>query len=1046
MSEATVIDTNLYSRQIGAFGIETMGKLVQLKVLLVGLRGVGIEAAKNIILAGPKSVTVLDDGIASDRDMGTNFYLNQEHSGKLKRSDACVAKLAELNPYVQVSAISGNLLELDLSQYSVVVCCCNALKRSVRLELNRNCRALKVGFIFADCFGLAGHIFVDYGDKFTCFDKDGEEIKSAIIAGITTDSDGITVFTHNDKRHGFHDGDFVQFREVQGMVELNQASTHYQIKVTGPYSFKIVTDPSRLSAYTREGIVAQVKKPVDLHFISYEESERNPVPPGTDSLPVWDLAKFGRAEQLHVILASLRFWIEKFNNGQLPNLRDKETVATITQLAKESLSNTTIVDSIDESVVESVVMFAGCEYGPMTAFAGGVVAQEVVKFTGKFHPLQQNLYFDMFEAAADPQHGPTGDFAPPSPRNRYTDLITILGRKAVDKLHKARLFLVGSGALGCEFLKSFALNGISTKSSNLGRTIVTDMDRIEVSNLNRQFLFRAHHVGQQKSTTAANAAVGMNADFHVTPMEARVGPDTEDVFNDTFWDNLDCVVNALDNIQARLYMDGRCVWYNKPLLESGTLGTKANVQVVIPNVTQSYGDSQDPQEESIPLCTLKNFPHQIEHTIEWARDVFHGLFTDVPGEMNSLLKNRESFLNKLNSEGGSTQNQISKLSHIEELLLIESSEEKFEKCVALAVKEFTTRFDHSIAQLIHTFPLDHRTTEGNLFWSGPKRPPTPIRFDANDETHLSFVLSAANLFASVVGVRERVDDKKLVASIASKITVQPFVPKEMKIKADDKDTTVEGSAGDELELKRRMDKVVGLVVKIAAGTDFAPHEFEKDDDTNFHIDFIAAAANLRARNYKIPEVDRFKVKLIAGKIIPAIATTTAMVVGLVTAELIKLLVHDKHPIELFKNSFVNLALPVWILSEPLPPLKTVSKDSDPVTGEPVRAKPEGFTPWQKIVVDIGGDKPATIDAFIKYLAEHHKVDAVIVSAGNSCLYNSYMPRHKDRLNRSLVEVYEEVTKSTIPKDKKYLAIEVSATDVDDGVDVVIPSIKFRVTK
>lgn len=65
-----------------------------------------------------------------------------------------------------------------------------------------------------------------------------------------------------------------------------------------------------------------------------------------------------------------------------------------------------------------------------------------------------------------------------------------------------------------------------------------------------------------------------------------------------------------------LYMDRRCVYYNKPLLESGTLGTKGNVQVVIPKLTESYSSSQDPPEKSIPICTLKNFPNAIEHTLQ----------------------------------------------------------------------------------------------------------------------------------------------------------------------------------------------------------------------------------------------------------------------------------------------------------------------------------------------------------------------------------------------------------------------------------------------
>ena len=75
-------------------------------------------------------------------------------------------------------------------------------------------------------------------------------------------------------------------------------------------------------------------------------------------------------------------------------------------------------------------------------------------------------------------------------------------------------------------------------------------------------------------------------------------------------ESLTGVANALDNVDARLYMDRRCVYYRLPLLESGTLGTMGNTQVVIPGVTESYGSSRDPPEKSIPICTPKTFQMQ----------------------------------------------------------------------------------------------------------------------------------------------------------------------------------------------------------------------------------------------------------------------------------------------------------------------------------------------------------------------------------------------------------------------------------------------------
>ena len=86
MAEEAKIDTNFYLKQVGAFGIETMEKLSKLSVLIVGLRGLGVETAKNIILAGPKSVTLYDPNITSWGDLSSNFNCRPEHVGAASRA------------------------------------------------------------------------------------------------------------------------------------------------------------------------------------------------------------------------------------------------------------------------------------------------------------------------------------------------------------------------------------------------------------------------------------------------------------------------------------------------------------------------------------------------------------------------------------------------------------------------------------------------------------------------------------------------------------------------------------------------------------------------------------------------------------------------------------------------------------------------------------------------------------------------------------------------------------------------------------------------
>ena len=186
----------------------------------------------------------------------------------------------------------------------------------------------------------------------------------------------------------------------------------------------------------------------------------------------------------------------------------------------------------------------------------------------------------------------------------------------------------------------------------------------------------------------------------------------------------------------------KCLFHHKPLLESGTLGTKGNTQVVVPRLTEHYGATRDPPEKSIPVCTLKNFPNKIEHTLQWARDWFEGAFKQSVDDVNMFLAQGNAGFEKALDAQPNTKLEVAARV---KTALVDARPTTYEDCVVWARLQFEDCFHNSIAQLLHNFPEDQVTAGGTPFWSGAKRAPATCAFDANDALHLDYVKAAAAL-------------------------------------------------------------------------------------------------------------------------------------------------------------------------------------------------------------------------------------------------------------------------------------------------------------
>eukprot|EP01084_Bolivina_argentea_P026382 49061_1 len=210
---------NLLSRPLISLGVETLNNIATLKVLIIGLKGTGIETAKNLILLGVKNIVLHDEDIVQIADLGTNMYLNKNHVGKYSRSNACRNQLAQLNPYSNVETHKDNLSDTFIQSFDAVVIT-KTLPKNELLRINKLCRNKKNSdgklipsiFILAVTHGITGHIFSDFGPLHVINDEDDEAVRTFVVEDI--DKDGIV--TVAERRHGLDDGDMILMEEIEG--------------------------------------------------------------------------------------------------------------------------------------------------------------------------------------------------------------------------------------------------------------------------------------------------------------------------------------------------------------------------------------------------------------------------------------------------------------------------------------------------------------------------------------------------------------------------------------------------------------------------------------------------------------------------------------------------------------------------------------------------------------------------------------------------------------------------------------------------------------
>ncbi|XDT06956.1 ThiF family [Nakaseomyces glabratus] len=385
---------------------------------------------------------------------------------------------------------------------------------------------------------------------------------------------------------------------------------------------------------------------------------------------------------------------------------------------------------------------------------------------------------------------------------RETNLVKILGDEGYQKLRSTKCLLVGAGGIGSELLKDLVL-------MEVGEIHVVDLDTIDLSNLNRQFLFRQKDIKKPKSAIAVNAVQSFS-NSKLVPYQDNI-MDTN-VFPLHWFQQFDIIFNALDNLAARRYVNKMTQFLSIPLLESGTSGFDGYIQPIIPGKTECFDCTKKETPKTFPVCTIRSTPSLPVHCIVWAKNFLFGqLFSSSANDIANEQMNEQDWGTDDVEEINRIKNETNELKELQNIII------------------------------------------------------------SGDKSRIRDIIS--KLFIQDI-------EKLLLIENLWKTRAKPVALTPKQLQESEQLGDVNHLNLNEIwDLETQIAKFTQITSKLMDryNTESAI-DFDKDDQDT--LEFVATAANIRAHIFHIPVKSVFDIKQIAGNIIPAIATTNAIIAGL----------------------------------------------------------------------------------------------------------------------------------------------------------------------